>query len=74
MPKVSAKRQITLPISGCNELAIQAGDEVEIFRNGNQFNIIKKEIGMAAGLLKGAKINNTVSDVQSRQKHLNDCN
>jgi bifunctional DNA-binding transcriptional regulator/antitoxin component of YhaV-PrlF toxin-antitoxin module len=69
MPKVSAKRQITLPISGCNELGIQAGDEVEIFRHGNQFNIIKKEIGMAAGLLKGIKINNTVSDVQSRQKH-----
>jgi len=42
---------------------------VEIFRHGNQFNIIKKEIGMAAGLLKGIKINNTVSDVQSRQKH-----
>ena len=62
MPKVSAKRQITLPISGCNELGIQAGDEVEIFRHGNQFS-------MAAGLLKGIKINNTVSDVQSRQKH-----
>jgi hypothetical protein len=50
-------------------LGIQAGDEVEIFRHGNQFNIIKKEIGMAASLLKGTKINNTVSDVQSRQKH-----
>ena len=69
MPKVSAKRQITLPISCCNELGIQAENKVEIFRHGNQFNIIKKEIGMAAGLLKDIKINNTVSDVQSRQKH-----
>lgn len=69
MPKVSAKRQITLPISGCDELGIQPGDEVEIFRHGNQFNIIKKEIGVAAGLLKGTKVNKTVSDVQSRQSH-----
>ena len=69
MPKVSTKRQITLPISGCEELGIHAGDEVEIFRHGNQFNIIKKEIGAAAGILKGAKANNTVSEKQSRQGH-----
>ena len=69
MPRVSTKRQITLPISGCDELGIHAGDEVEIFRHGNQFNIIKKEIGAAAGILKGTKINNTVSEKQSRQDH-----
>ena len=69
MPKVSAKRQITLPVADCNELDIQPGDEVEIFRHGNQFNIIKKEIGLAAGLLKGTKASKTVSDVQSRQSH-----
>ena len=67
MPRVSAKRQITLPVSGCKELGIQAGDEVEIFRHKNQFNIIKKEIGVAAGLLKGTKVNKTISDVLSRQ-------
>jgi AbrB family looped-hinge helix DNA binding protein len=69
MPKVSTKRQITLPISRCEELGIHAGDEVEIFRHGNQFNIIKKEIGAAAGILKGTKANNTVSEKQSRQGH-----
>jgi len=69
MPKVSTKRQITLPISGCEELGIHAGDEVEIFRHGNQFNIIKKEIGAAMGILKGIKANNTVSEKQSRQSH-----
>ena len=26
MPKVSTKRQVTLPIIGCDELGIQAGD------------------------------------------------
>ena len=67
MPKVSTKRQVTLPIIGCDELGIQAGDEVEILRHGNQFNIIKKEIGAAAGLLKGTKANTKVTDEDSLQ-------
>lgn len=69
MPKVSAKRQITLPVSGCEELGIHPGDEVEILRHGNQFNIIKKRIGAAAGMLKDTKVDKAVSDEQSRQSH-----
>ena len=65
MPTVSTKRQITLPITGCKELGINAGDEVEILRYGNQFNIIKKELGSAAGILKGVKANIRVSDKDS---------
>lgn len=65
MPKVSQKRQITLPIAGCEELDIQPGDEVEILRHGKQFNIIKKELGAAAGLLKGVKVNKRVSESDS---------
>lgn len=67
MPKVSSKRQITLPISGCEELGIEPGDEVEILRHGNQFNIIKKKVGSAAGILKGVQTSKAVSDEQSRQ-------
>ena len=66
MPKVSSKRQITLPVEGCGELDIQPGDEVEIFRYENQFNIVKKEMGAAAGLLKGSKVNKSVSERESR--------
>lgn len=69
MPKVSAKRQITLPVAGCDELDIHPGDEVEILRYGNQFNIIKKQVGTAAGMLKGTKADKAVSDEQSRQGH-----
>ena len=65
MPKVGSKRQITLPVSGCEELGIHAGDEVNILRYGNQFNIIKKEAGSAAGLLKGIKTNKAVSEKDS---------
>lgn len=42
MPKVSSKRQVTLPVAGCNELDIHPGDDIEIFTYKNQFNIIKK--------------------------------
>ena len=69
MPKVSSKRQITLPVTGCEELGIEPGDEVEILRHGNQFNIIKKKVGAAAGMLKGIKANKAISDAQSRQGH-----
>ena len=56
MPKVSAKRQITLPVTECEALGIQAGDEVDIFCYGNQINIIKKQRGSAAGLLKDTAV------------------
>ncbi|GJL65160.1 MAG: hypothetical protein NPIRA05_01310 [Nitrospirales bacterium] len=69
MPRVSAKRQITLPVATCEELGIHPGDDVEIFRHGNQFNIIKKEVGSAAGILKDTKANKSVSDEESRQGH-----
>ena len=67
MPKVSAKRQITLPVAGCEALDIHPGDEIEILRYGNQFNIIKKTPGAAAGLLKHVKAKQRVSDEQSLQ-------
>jgi hypothetical protein len=42
---------------------------VEILRHGNQFNIIKKEVVIAAGILKGVKANKVISDGQSRQSN-----
>ncbi len=69
MPRVSTKRQITLPIAGCEELGIQPGDEVAILRHGNQFNIIKRKKGAAAGIIKGTKTKKSVTDAQSRQSN-----
>ncbi len=65
MSKISAKRQITLPIAGCNELDIHPGDEVEIFRYKNQFNIIKKKNGAADAILKNLKVNRSISEQDS---------
>lgn len=67
MPKVSAKRQITLPVNQCNALGISPGDEVEIFIADEQLTIIKKVKGAAKGLLKGSKPESSITDEQSRQ-------
>lgn len=68
--RVSSKRQVTLPVNECRELGIKCGDEVEILRRGNQLNIIKKQVGAAAGLLKNVKADKSVSDEESRQGSL----
>lgn len=68
--RVSGKRQVTLPVNECRELGINGGDEVEILRHGNQLNIIKKQVGAAAGLLKNVKADKSVSDEESRQGSL----
>lgn len=65
MPRVSAKRQITLPKADCDELGIRPGDEVEILKSGNQLSIIKMVDGAAAGALKGSKINKKVTEKES---------
>ena len=67
MPKVSAKRQITLPISQCRALGIQPGDEIEIFIADGQLTIVKKSMGTAKGLLKDIVPKSSMSDESSRQ-------
>lgn len=67
MPTLSAKRQVALPAKACKELNIGPGDEVEIFRHGQQINIVKKQVGAAAGLLKGINANQAISDAESLQ-------
>ncbi len=66
MAKVSAKRQITLPIEQCVVAHINAGDDVESFvdRQG-VISIVKKYPGAAKGLLKDIAINSEVSEPES---------
>ena len=67
MPKVSAKRQITLPINQCEALGIEPGDEVECFVANGQLTIIKKVKGAADGLLKHIQADHSISDEESLQ-------
>ncbi len=72
MPKVSAKRQITLPANLCNELDIQPGDEVESFVADGQLTIIKKEKSAAKGIMKHMRAKNDMTDEESLQSALHD--
>ncbi len=72
MAKVSAKRQITLPIEQCHVANIKSGDEVESYvdRQGI-ISIVKKTMGAANGLLKGIKVDSTMTDEGSLNSVLN---
>ena len=67
MPKLSAKRQITLPIAQCRVLGIEPGDELEFFVSAGQLTLVKKEVGAAAGVLSHIKGKVDISDEESRQ-------
>jgi len=67
MPKVSTKRQITLPVGQCEALGIRPGDEVESFIADGQLTIVKKSRGIAKGLLKGTATKSSMTDEASRQ-------
>ena len=71
MPKVSTKRQITIPIDQCRALGIEPGDEVECFVADGQLTLVKKVAGAAKGLLSHVKPENSMSDEESVQSVLN---
>ncbi|MEJ2622138.1 MAG: AbrB/MazE/SpoVT family DNA-binding domain-containing protein [Candidatus Thiodiazotropha sp.] len=72
MPKVSSKRQITLPIEQCRIAGIGPGDEYQSFVDGEgHITIIKKVPGAARGILKGLKSDPKLSDEESLQSSLN---
>ncbi|TVP60317.1 MAG: AbrB family transcriptional regulator [Halomonadaceae bacterium] len=71
MPKVSSKRQITLPVDQCRLAGIEPGDEYDSFvDNDGHITIIKKTPGAAFGILKGTRVDSKVSEEASRQSSL----
>ena len=72
MPKVSSKRQITIPIDQCQAANIEPGDEIDTFIFNGQITIVKKVKGAAKGILNHIKSDKRMSDDQSLQDALND--
>lgn len=71
MPKVSAKRQITLPIDQCKAAGIEPGDEYESYvDNEGHITIVKKVAGAAKGLLKRVTTDKRFTDEQSLQSSI----
>ena len=67
MPRVSAKRQITLPVDQCREIGIGPGDEYRSFVADGRITIVRKAAGAAKGFLQGTGGDPAVSDEESLQ-------
>lgn len=66
MPKVSAKRQVTLPADQCRLAGIKPGDEYESYvDNDGQITIVRKRAGVARGILKRLRPKKGISDEES---------
>ncbi len=70
MPKVSSKRQITIPVDQCQQANIEPGDEIETFIYGGHITIVKKERGAAKGILDQIKADKRISDEKSLESIL----
>ena len=70
MPKVSSKRQITLPVDQCKQVGIEPGDEYQSFVADGHITIVKKIPGAARGILKNIKGDTSVTDEESLQSVL----
>ena len=70
MPRVSAKRQITLPAAQCRSVGIEPGDEYRSFVADGHITIVRQQPGSAWGCLAHLKADEAVSDEQSCQDAL----
>lgn len=67
MPKVSAKRQITLPAEQCRLVGIEPGDECQSYVADGRITIVREEPGSAWGCLAHLEGDPAVSEEESRQ-------
>jgi bifunctional DNA-binding transcriptional regulator/antitoxin component of YhaV-PrlF toxin-antitoxin module len=70
MPKVSSKRQITLPVDQCRQVGIKPGDEYQSFVADDHITIVKMIPGAAKGILKYVKGDTAMTDEASLQSAL----
>ena len=67
MPRVSTKRQITIPIDQCQALGIEPGDIVDSFVVDGQLTLVKKTARAAKGLLSYVEPQGSMTDEESLQ-------
>ena len=72
MPRVSAKRQITLPIDHCGEVGIGPGDEYCSFVADGRITIVRKTPGAAKGFLRHVASDPAIGDEESLQDSLDE--
>ena len=74
MPKVSAKRQITIPVDQFQALGIEPGDIVEMFVVDGQLTLVKKTAKAAKGILRHLEAKVVMTDEESLQSVICDSN
>ncbi len=70
MPRVSAKRRITLPVDQCREVGIGPGDEYQSYVADGRITIVRKTPGAAKGALRHVGGDPAVSDEESLEDAL----
>ena len=71
MPRVSATRQITLPIDQCREAGIGPGDEYRSFVADGCITIVRQSAGVARGMLRHVSGDPAISDEESLRDAVN---
>ncbi len=67
MPRVSSKRQITLPATQCRIVGINPGDEYKSFVANGHITIVRQKKGSAWKCLNHLDQDNSISERQSLQ-------
>jgi bifunctional DNA-binding transcriptional regulator/antitoxin component of YhaV-PrlF toxin-antitoxin module len=67
MPKISAKRQITLPIEQCRQTGIEPGDDYQSYVADGHITIIKARPEAARGILRQLPGDASMTDEESLQ-------
>lgn len=70
MPRVSAKRQITLPVDQCREVGIGPGDEYRSYVADGRITIVRKTVGAAKRFLRDIADDSAVTDKESLEDAL----
>ena len=72
MPRVSAKRQITLPVDQCREVGIGPGDEYRSYVADGRITIVRKTSGAAKGFLRHVAGDPAIGDEESLEDALDE--
>ncbi len=67
MPRVSSKRQITLPAKQCRIVGIKPGDKFRSFVANGYITIVRQKTGRAWKCLNHLHRDDAISDLQSLQ-------
>lgn len=64
MPKLTTKRQVTIPASICEKMGLQPGDSIQVFERDGVAHLVKMSEDDLAGALQSSKPQCNKDDLQ----------